>query len=217
MKINFLLLLTFIFLIGCKKDKGSDQTVKYLSKDLKDYAYFKKGTWWVYKEDSSQAIDSIVVYNNMDTILIFDGSTGTPEGKYESVECRAHSFYDEYNYYYYANTTWPGLEGKQYVFRDKTKPGDFAGATIAMFDNFVLNYQLPTLSQNGFVKLVEISDSLILINHTFYDVKKFYCSVNSTENDGETNFYFVRNLGIIRKELLSKNETWNLVKYHIIQ
>jgi hypothetical protein len=215
-------LLCFYFMLSilgssCKdKDDPSPGTL-YLSQDLKDYAYFKVGTWWVYEEETSHDFDSVYLYSSLDTIITFDGSSTTPDGTYESIDMNAHSFYDEYNYNMWANTTWPTIGGKRALNTDKFKPGDYVGETVAFFDHAKLNDFMGTYINNGKVTLVELQDSMIISNNIFHGVRKFYDNSNSNEHYSPTNYYYSKNIGLIRKEVLSTNKVWNLVRYHIVQ
>jgi len=217
MKFNFFLLISFVLLSGCKKDKGPDQTVKYLPADIKAYGYFKSGSWWVYEEMTSHDLDSVYLYSSVDTIITFDGSTGTKAGTYESIEMYAHSFFDEYNYNIWANTTWPTIGGKRALNRVKFKAGDYEGKTITFFDKLALNDYMTTGLVNGVVKLVDFKDSMPINNNTFYGVRKFYDTRNPNEQLSPTHFYYAKNVGLIRKEVIWQNKVWNLVRYHIIQ
>lgn len=212
-KIHFLFLLCF--LIGCRKEKHEEE-IKYIPQELKDYMYFKEGTWWVYEEESTHERDSVVVFYNDDSLITFDGSTGTPAGTYEYFDCKTHSSHDDYGYYYSCNTTWTRNE-RTPVWRDKTKPGDYVGTTIIMFDKFVVGVKLYPYTQNGIVTFINIYDSLYIQGNFYFNVIQYNDSKNSTENEDSTNFYISRNIGIIRKELISNNQIWNLVSYHIIK
>ena len=63
LKIYILLLALPCLALQCKKDddKKDPEEVTRLSEEFKDYAYFKEGSWWVYKELNSGYLDSAYI------------------------------------------------------------------------------------------------------------------------------------------------------------
>ena len=59
---NFIVALTFSAMFGlgsCKPEKPKDPiTITYKLGEVKDYMYFKPGTWWVYEHDKTHERDS---------------------------------------------------------------------------------------------------------------------------------------------------------------
>ena len=59
---NFIVALTILALLGlgaCKPEKPKDPiTITYKLGEVKDYMYFKPGTWWVYEHDKTHERDS---------------------------------------------------------------------------------------------------------------------------------------------------------------
>ena len=89
----FLLLLTTCK-HKCEKDpdaKGCPDCCEDQSLEgMKDYFYFKTGTWWVYQEQNSGALDTVEVYYD---------EAGT-FGGYDDFQWKATSSFFEYNFYH---------------------------------------------------------------------------------------------------------------------
>jgi hypothetical protein len=91
-----------------------------------------------------------------------------------------------------------------------------------MFFNFKLNE-----FQSGQSDVFACPNSKIIVqgvwpNFTidtllFNKTVKIHDECSKHEGDQPVNFFYSRNVGLIRKELLNNNEVWKLVNYHIIQ
>lgn len=207
----FIIILIFI---GCKKD--NEVKTYYVPQDIKNYAYFKTGTWWVYEEELTNKRDCVLIVSNNGGYDEFDGKSGPPKGIFEYFNCTAHSYLNGYDYTDDCNPTWT-KDGRSIVFRGKSKPGDYVGSTILLFNKFIIGSRMYPYTQTGEVTLTAGTDSLLLKGEYYHKVHIFNDSKNSTEEDSPTNFFVARNIGIIRKEIMLVNENWNLVSYHIVQ
>jgi hypothetical protein len=66
LKYIFLFLFSTCFLSCCKTDNENgpaDKTIR-IPQEVKDYMQFKTGTWWVYEDSVSLAIDCVYVTNH---------------------------------------------------------------------------------------------------------------------------------------------------------
>ncbi len=63
LKFYIILLALPCMALQCKKDddKNDPKDVTRLSEEFKSYAYFKEGSWWVYKELNSGYLDSAYI------------------------------------------------------------------------------------------------------------------------------------------------------------
>jgi hypothetical protein len=62
--LSCLLLISFLGLYTCRNDQDlvcTDENTKKVCQAAKDFFYFKKGSWWVYKEQITGATDSVWV------------------------------------------------------------------------------------------------------------------------------------------------------------
>lgn len=67
MKIHVSILLSLVFFLSCKKNEtdppAEPRTDFPVSASIKTWGYFKKGSYWIYKDSADASIDSIYVKN----------------------------------------------------------------------------------------------------------------------------------------------------------
>ncbi|MBL7883182.1 MAG: hypothetical protein JNL69_03890 [Bacteroidia bacterium] len=185
--------------------------------DLAAYSYFKKGTYWIYKDSVSGAEDS--VYVNFDTAYSYYQNNGLQAaGNYMFYFFAAHSFYDTYNYeykismgYYSITTNGVGVERHRY------KPGHYVGDTYLMHNRFVNGAFAGLYTGIGATYFIKYYDSINILGHYYPKTAKFFDTKNESEYESPTSFYISKHIGIVRKERVDTLQTWNLIRYHIIQ
>jgi hypothetical protein len=202
----------------CKKDpdpKPAEPIVPL--EDLTAYSYFKKGTYWIYKDSTTGVEDSMYVYS--DTSYSYYQNNGIQkEGNYMYYDCRAHSYYSGYNYYYrismgyYGTSTSGNVVG---VERTKTNPS--VGSTYLMSNLFADGSFIHLYTSSGIVYFKEKWPTFNVLGNNFSNTVKFFDSKNPSEFNSPTNFYIAKNIGIVRSEKLDSNKVWNIVRYHINQ
>lgn len=219
--LNYLFFIFFssLLLSGCKKfeyEAYYEELPKPLE-DLSAYSYFKTGTYWIYKDSASGVEDSMFVYSDT-SYSYFQTGTAQEEGNYMFYGFKAHSVYDTYDYLYNISMGNYGLSTKSVgVERIRTKPGDYVGETYLMTNRFVDGEFAVLYTGTGTTYFKQTYDSISLLNQNYYAVAKYYDSKNASEYESPTNFYIAKNIGIIRKEKLDTIQTWNLIRYHIVQ
>jgi len=217
----FIGLITFLFL-ACKKDKAEGQPPctgcpTYYTADVKKWLYFQPGTYWIYEEQTSGDIDCVYVTSNT-----YDD--GNPQSAY--FRCETYSTYHAYYFNYLSNNPftdgcYPSFLGEKrcvVVLRDKTKPGDFIGETPCfLFRPQIGDFIYAWNSTGNVVSVDNFLDSVTVGDSVYYNVPVIKETVNITEDLQKTKFYFCENKGIIKKELIDSSQTWNLIRYRIIQ
>ena len=99
----------------------------------------------------------------------------------------------------------------------KYKQPNYIGATFLMTNRFVAGDQIGYYAAQGMTYYKDYYDSLQILSNSFHKVSKFHSTINETMENSPTNFYIAKNIGIIRKEKLNTSQTWNLIRYHIVQ
>ncbi len=206
----FVFLISSLFLFyGCLKDKyeppATDTGKQY--GELRDYIYFKVGTYWIY-EDSR---------GNMDSMYVTDSDEGTQNGvKY--LTTIVHSSFDTYDYYVTYNSSFNSQNPiREKAFLAKGKPGDYVGQTIL--------FEFPPIIGNH---LYHNNGNIITVINYFVDFNldslnfKSVIEMNETVDitnpyKQPTNYFIGKNIGVIREELLDSNNVWKLKRYSIIQ
>ena len=175
--------------------------------------FFKVGTYWVYQDSTSGALDSEWVYSSTDGFdTIRESYPSLPAGIYEWFKFRTYSNYGPVNEIYYEVSMTFSSPNRSRVFRFKD-----AAETICMTSLFIdgdINYPPP---QGSVVTCKGTIGDMIILNHSYRNVVKFNDSKNITEKNNNTNFYFAEHSGIIRKELIDSARVWNLKQFQIVQ
>lgn len=225
-KITLLLLLSITISCNRCKDKEEPKVCEINGEiydsakgiqQMKDYMYFKVGTWWVYEEETTGERDTIEVYYNNDDI---------DNNNHHWFQCYTHSYYDDYNYKYEYHESFTGgcaLNSScrcQKVQRSKTQPGDFVGAHRDFFFPTLIGdfqYIASGTTDNPISVISEISLNLSLGNLDFTNVVEYDVGWCFSEGAQPVVFSLAENTGIIRKQLIDDGETWNLIEFNIVQ
>jgi len=221
--IYYILFIAVVF-ISCKKDETpSYPTTNTGTADcseaqgIKDYFYFKIGSWWVYEEETSGARDSVCVTEAIEN----------PNNNYFDI--RVYSNYQDFYYHY-----WPVLsQSSPYsvcpdnglichrcikVIRSKYQPGNVLGdgtCFIYLPTEGDFDYVPNVYYENNKLFVDSIFDSYQLDTFQFNKTVKIHELNTIVEGRQPTNHYFSQDVGLVRKELLDSNEVWNLVNYYI--
>jgi hypothetical protein len=190
--------------------------------ELKEWAFFKEGTYWIYEEENTGARDTLTVVNSHDFIT----DQGNVQFDYET-----HRSGDGYYYWFWFNEGWTSDCGAQNCCRcrtlwcDKYISGDADGEErLFRFPNFVGNYTYISVGlEEGLIEVIELFDTYCLANECFENVVKSNNSLSVLDQAPTTNeyysvtYYFSKSIGIIRKEIQQTSEIWNLIEYQITQ
>ncbi len=201
-KLSYIFLI--VLLISCKKDEPANQTAyTYLNPTLKSDYSFHEGSYWVY-QDQAMNEDSIVL-KNFET-----GFTSTcPDNVCDRREFIKLNFENitqglTYNHYLMSNFiryngggAW-GQNGQPIFILDRNEEYEFNGLIVG-----------------------ESIDSLIVLNETFYDIKKMSIISDKqyqVEFDYDMDFYFSPSIGVVKfieYDTLSGVKIWELKNFNI--
>lgn len=228
MKKYFWLTFLLVFFSGCrKKNPELISGAYYLPKEVKDYTLFMPGTYWIYQDSISGIEDSVYVINysgGIDTIDINSDNSGKEIVEYFGYETKRT--YDNATFYYSSNTSFffKCIESDEkrpcfWTNRDKYYPGNYIGGGFCFLYDFYIGFSSYTSlnSNHSRIEIIKKYDSMLLNGIIYSSVIQYNDNKNISENDNRTSFYFSKNIGIIRKELLDSNQTWNLIRYNIVQ
>ncbi|MBL7889224.1 MAG: hypothetical protein JNL24_06705 [Bacteroidia bacterium] len=185
--------------------------------DLPAYSYFKTGTYWVYKDSASGVEDSVYVFADT-SYLYHQTNTTQEEGDYMFYGFRAYSNYDSCVYYYSISMGNYILTTKEVgALLRKYKQTDYIGATYTMTNRFIDGDQIIYYAAQGITYYKQSYDSLLIGTNVFRNVVKFHHTKDETMELSPSNVYFSKHVGLVRKEKLSTNQIWELVRYQVIQ
>ena len=179
---------------------------------MKKWYYFKTGTWWVYEEQTTGALDTIEVYHDW---------AGINTGGFEGFEWFATSTYDGYNQYYTFNTSFSihCLTTEECIChkveRARSQPGDFLGAgKIFLYPLIEGNY---TASNGGWCTLESLFSTYQITKNTFLNVALWDIPIDGSEEEMHTKYWIGENIGILRHQNLNTGNDWLLIDSNIIQ
>lgn len=222
-KLAYLLLIS-VCLTACQKCKKQPKPeLGYsgpVNHDLYAYAYFKPGTYWVYQDSISGILDSVyITYANSGTYTNGDAEVaqGYYRGTFNWFKCDAISSYDHYKYENWMDQSCEVNGSAPTVNRVKIQmsgSGNGGGTTI--------NTAIVTVGKSlgvflDYVTYEKYYDLFVVKSKGFPATQKWY-NYNSNCDDDQNAYYFIaKNVGIIRREQLDSNRTWNLIRYNIVQ
>lgn len=224
----FILISAFVALFsGCKPDEPENWTRYEYLDEARDYIYFRTGTQWVYKKIPGGKLDTIEVNDDKLDTLTLSGNGN--KLYYERCSWNAISRLDNYSYNFKLLFPEPNFDlitstSKLYsqYFIVKSRPGNFGGQTNVIMYPFTKN-----ILNNGHdheTKMLDDIDTILVQNVNYYDVKHFEISNDATfiyddlgRRGGIVEYYWAPKIGIIKKEHMSKNISWELIESRIIQ
>jgi hypothetical protein len=188
--------------------------------ETKKYFLFDVGSWWVYKEETTHEKDSIYVINAAN-----DPSSADFDVRYFSL------YQNCYYHFFPLITVSSQLSGCSdnvlsyykkciYVKNSKYFPGDYVGEENCFFSQYYKTASTPApnihFSDNKII-FEEVYDTYSLPSLSFGKTLKVHVEHSQLEHDSPVNYYYVKGVGLIRKEIIDSNQVWNLVDYHVTQ
>lgn len=199
-RIFFFIQVLFILLIflGCNKESGWKE---YIPEQLKQYSIFQEGSYWVYKNEITGAIDSSYISSPPD-YRYGDPVNNPPLNTYESCEI---SYGGTFLSHASITTDQYRLDLKKHYL------------ILCLCSYFQIGY---TLGGNPSFKNLNYFDSLIVNNKTFYKVMNTQNQelINPGDTITYTNF-LAKSIGLIkfRVNRNHKDTTWSILRYHVVQ
>jgi hypothetical protein len=187
--------------VSCKK---KDQNY-YVQNSFKEWTLFKKGSYWVYLNETSNKPDSCFVIENAIDRMNSDeyGGTLNQGGIYYEII--------SYNIFNVALFELIARDNDSYLLCE-----GFAG------HDFINSYRVTSnLSQEVNVNCVvkKRYDTLVINNNKFVDVIQTQDSESTLINNhfyySISNYFFAKNIGLIK--FANKDSTWSLVRWHVLQ
>jgi hypothetical protein len=208
---------------SCKKDAKTEPDTGFntpVNTDLYAYAYFKPGTYWIYQDSISGILDSVYITSaNKGTYTNGDAEVaqGYYRGTFSWFKCEMISSYDHYKYQNWMDQSYEVTSNTPIVKRVKIQmpnSGTSGGTTINLAIvpvGKILYVQLDHVLYETFYSNFNVK------NINFLFTQKWYNFNSNCDDDQNTYYYIAKNVGIIRREQLDSNRTWNLIRYNIIQ
>lgn len=194
-KISILLFVIFtgLIMVSCEEER----TVYTLDQEIKDYTYFPINSYWIYMDTISQEIDTCRVI-------------GSEIKKYASDD-------DSYDYEYFS----------EFVYSSNRK----ANLLFIGTSEFYPKYQTCVLNKYGYGPMFFSSkpkgfnynnlyyeknlDSLAVGMRWYKNIKVYKYMKNPADTADYERYYFVRRIGLIRKDLNKDQQGWELIDFYL--
>ncbi len=219
----FILIFVVVSICSCKKDDTTAQQTAtttqpyqvyytYLDTSLVHYK-FKQGSYWVYKNDSTAALDSIVVDSVSSGFNQYDASYGPgPQwARYaECYEIRMHSFTTLQ--YFHDDLVFNG------IYRNAgDAQGNFPGGQLI----YMINTDTETVAEG--LAIIAKFPSMIINGNNFNNVDESKITAalqNEQVFANNAYLFYTPNFGLIKKEIDlggGNIQSWSILRWHLIR
>jgi hypothetical protein len=209
------LIFAVILHAGCSKRPNQDPYTPgpsyNIPQEFKAWTVFNKGSWWVYKNESSNLLDTNICIH----------------GPYVNHDPCGNCPVIEYNWFYLKGSVVvrydvQGVINDNAILRIMT--GDFADLFALTYKTIENGAQGDTSGYSYQYEFVEKLDSMNLNGHAFSNVYHTRITWKDTYYYDPPpykgyDFYFARNIGLImlKKDYYTQDTTWSLMNWHAIQ
>lgn len=199
-----------VLLTYCKKEEPMTYFESKVDRDMLDKFMFNAGTYWVYEDEQTMELDSLVVLGwstGFNTIPCPHGCPSRRTSRYEYFVMWMMSITNGNGWNYYFDGDWFKYNG---------------GGEYGHLGQPIFMYNEPIGNEFNGARIVDQLDSLTILGNTYYEVTKM--KITQAEQfdimfSDDLHFYFSEHVGLIRKEKLNQdgsvNKTWNLKRYEI--
>jgi hypothetical protein len=197
-------ILFFIIIILCISDCTKDKYVYYVKETLKPWAFFKKGSYWIFYNENNGSINSNYISEKEDIYYYPDSPP-----QYENI---------------YLNISSDFIT-RYLLFRDKDE-----ASYLSIGFNFNASDPLKVLSTSviegssnvisNTCRLIKVHETLTINGNKFNNVIQTQdTSVYSYGNKVTVNFYFVKNIGLVKQETSYQGTDTiiSLLRWHVWQ
>jgi hypothetical protein len=184
--------------------------------EMMEWVYFKTGTYWIYKEQNTGALDTMTVFYDYNGV----SEVGNRQFLYKIISSR-----DGFTYSYWFNDGWSGDcpylpncycravdcerfrsgfdSDNDHVFIFPLKLGNKVGQYVSM--------------TSGASEITEYHEIDTINELVFTDIYVFHQDLSPQHQNAPSIYSLSKNVGIIKKEVPNVSEIWELIEYEIIQ
>jgi len=195
----FSILVVVSLFYGCQK-KASTKSIT-IPEISKEYFIFRKGSYWIYQKADTTVTDS--AFLTSDPLYSLDRNTDE-DGSGITYETATILFSSKFIIGFLLDPSVVNFNGKQ------------GGSELFFFP--ILSYY--KTSSNAVYRTIAYYDSLLLNNHTFYNVYHTNCIIPFPSSDSvHYDYFFSRNVGLISYKQTKGSTTysWSLLRWKVFQ
>lgn len=220
----YILLAFCIFFVACGKDRepakkpALECDLDNSFEEMKEWYFFKTGSYWIYQDEFSGVLDTMTVIHHREG----DDQEDPYYGYEYTCESSQNAYYE---YIFNKSFSIPCLTRRSCMchklFRIKSSNGQYVGEGR--------NFLFPAVEEDyiwvgaivaddiGKVICQDIQEEYALGDSIYHQVVRWHVEIDNSEQDIPATYTVARNRGIIAYEFPSRNESWKLVEYRLIQ
>lgn len=218
--ISYYMIVTVFFLVACKKDKpgavtNPPPTIKLNAAAL-EFVQLPVGRYFIYKDSATGFTDSVRVTQSIFETLFHPGKAGTNCGILCFDPGEAAFYFEKFSLTI-SSTSQEWFKG--IASTDNYYPSYYfnllGNPAVVIDTNFFLADAFWYPLQSSGVNLYTFLPSLIIEGHTYTGIHQFSASNGLPVSDANykgTTFYWVKGIGIIKKEI----RTYNSIKTSLL-
>ena len=172
------------------------------------------------KDSISGILDSVyVIYANKGTYTNGDAEVaqGYYRGTFSWFKCDAISSYDHYKYENWMDQSYEVNNNIPRIFRERYEMPGSGYISVLTIHLAAIDVGKTLYVSLDHVIYKNYFNSFSINSQTFSLTQKWYNYDSNCDDNQNTNYYIAKNIGIVRREQLDSNRTWNLIRYNIIQ
>lgn len=198
--VNLLFLVLCVAIIdGCGDDSKRTRVVN-LQQHVKDWMFFDTGTWWVYRELNSGAIDSQRVTKS--EIINFENQVHRTRIKSQFARVHTNAGF---------LFTLQSAAGGSFI--QKMDPNADDKSTFLFYQPAQMGSRLS--SGNGFIEITGLDSHFTLDGIRHDTLITLFNNDDLTSNHDTVQYQVYKGVGIINKKNVTKKEEWQLLRYHV--
>lgn len=178
--------------------------------DIRDYIWFKEGSYWIYRDSASGVEDSVYVVYSIDTTYWL--GNGIDSALYDIVYVYLHSDYYNTDYRFEYDQYFDQFVHHQSVREINMNGGGWIFAFA--FPNYV-GFEKYSIGDTAHFDL-QFSSLSIGIN-TFYKVCKITHNFDKTHNNNNSIYYFASQVGCIKQQFIEQGINFELVRFKTVK
>lgn len=234
--IYFSIVILLLFATCKPKSSPPDQySGPYYLTEVRDYIYFKSGTWWVYENSLTQARDCVYV-TRTDTAFARvkhqKSKDGDPYYHYVDYTAFQSFMYSTYNKCELRLNSWGvGTEGFTYgIQKSYTCQLPHSNSSLLFIFTYPFNTSGIDFSTSEIINNVKVKDNtynnvVVFENRSESDLSLIPMNDRNYYSAYKLKYFWAKNYGIIKIESLTSNlniqqaqfNAWELIKSNIIQ
>jgi len=208
-KTVIMLLLVSVLLTACPE--GSWYSKIYIDQESKDYCLFDQGSYWIYQDSATLAIEKVVIDNPIERTfqLYMSSSDGGHRGETYSTMISSYSQNSKLSF----NLTLSRIDfSADCLF---IKDNDDTNYSDPKFKNSLYHNNQRVLLQDVELWLFEKKDDYMINGITFNNIKIF----QDNYFEKKRMYYWAKNIGLIRVERYDEKDSLisvsNLIRYDV--